>query len=102
MQKNENASDELLKLLQEQKLSLKEILNLSETAQYLGITKSYLYKLTSKNKIPFYRPNGKLLYFKKIELDAWLTKNRQSSIDEIDNRATNYVMNLKSSHYGKE
>jgi len=81
--------------LQQQKLLQKEILNSEEASSYLGIKKSYLYKLSSKNRIPFYRPNGKLIYFKRAELDTWLTKNRQRSIEEIDIESTNYLMKKK-------
>ena len=34
-------------------------LTLNEAAQYLDISKSYLYKLTCSNKIPHYKPNGR-------------------------------------------
>jgi len=96
MQTKEVALENLLRILSEQELLRKEILNLAETAQYLGITRSYLYKLTSKNKLPFYRPMGKLIYFKRAELDSWLTRNRLKSEDEIQVYATNHVLNLKT------
>ena len=58
----------------------KEILNLTEAALYAGISKSYLYKMTSKRKIPFYRPDSKLIFFKRLELDDWLLKNRMPTV----------------------
>ena len=53
--------------------------SLSEAAIYLGFSKSFLYKLTSEKKIPFYKPNGKLLFFSRSELNAWVFKNKSKS-----------------------
>ena len=47
--------------------SQKTVLSFSETAEYTGLSKSYLYKLTSGGVIPHYKPTGKMLYFKKTE-----------------------------------
>jgi excisionase family DNA binding protein len=48
-----------------------ERLTLAETAQYLGVHKSTMYKLTSARKIPFYKL-GKSIFFYKKELDDWI------------------------------
>ena len=66
-----------------------------EASEYLNISKSYLYKLTSKQRIPFYRPGGKKIYFKRNELEAWLLKNRVKPIDEIEQEAIEYVVDKK-------
>jgi len=52
----------------------KTVLNMEEAARYLNVSKSYLYKLTSTNKIPHYSPGRKLIYFKKEELELWITQ----------------------------
>ncbi len=70
-------------------------LTLEETADYLGFSKSYLYKLTSANKIPHYKPNGKRLYFAKSELDAWLMRNPVKTETEVEQEADNYIVNRK-------
>lgn len=57
----------------EKKLNLqKAVLSFSEAAEYTGYSKSYLYKLTSAGVIPHYKPTGKMVYFKRLELDEWL------------------------------
>ena len=61
----------------------KEVLTLEEAALFMGISRSTLYKMTHKNVIPFYRPNGKLIYFEKSELLAWMRKNRASTNEEV-------------------
>lgn len=60
----------------------KEYLTLGEAAVYAGISKSYLYKLTSQRQISFYRPASKLIFFKRTEVDAWISSNRNPSQDE--------------------
>jgi len=81
--------------LDEQNILQKTVLNLSEAAKYLDISESHLYKLTSTRQIPHFCPQGKKLYFRREELDQWLQRNRQSSTDEIDREATNYLIRNK-------
>jgi len=68
----------------------KEVLTSEETARYLGISKSYLYKLTMRREIPHYKPMGKLCYFNRQEVEAWLQTNRVATATELSDRATNY------------
>ena len=70
----------------------KEVLTSEETAQYMGVSKSYLYKLTMRREIPHYKPMGKMCYFNRAELENWLQNNRVATDEEIKERATNYCM----------
>ncbi|MCT4137688.1 helix-turn-helix domain-containing protein [Elizabethkingia anophelis] len=63
-------------------LSAKEILNFEEAAIYLQTSRSYLYKLTSSKTIPHYKPTGKLIFFKKSELDEWIMSGKQKTKEE--------------------
>lgn len=74
---------------------VKDVLTFKEASEYTGISKSYLYKLTSAKKIPHYKPIGKLIYFEKDELDSWLLQNRISTKDEVENKAQAYCMGKK-------
>lgn len=56
-------------------LSQKNLLTVEELAVYAGITKSWIYKLTSAGLIQSYKPTGKKLYFKRSEIDDWLLSN---------------------------
>lgn len=85
--------EKIEKLITEQSITNKPVLNIDETAFYTGISKLYLYKLTSKNEIPHYKPNGKNIFFKKEELDNWLLRNRQATNEELENEAINYSVN---------
>lgn len=70
----------------------KEVLTSDEAARYLGISKSYLYKLTMKQTIPHYKPMGKMCYFNRMELESWLQNNRVATADEISQQAQAYCM----------
>ena len=64
----------------------KEVLTIDEVVLLTGLSKSYLYKLTHRRAIPFYKPEGRLIYFKKTEIEAWLLRNRSETVDERDSR----------------
>lgn len=70
----------------------KEVLTSDEAAKYMGISKSYLYKLTMRHEIPFYRPTGKMCYFNRTELEAWLQQNRCATAAEIADEANRFCM----------
>ena len=72
--------------------AIKEVLTSEEAAKYMGISMSYLYKLTMRQQIPFYKPMGKMCYFNRHELEEWLQSNRVSSSDEISRKAQLYCM----------
>jgi len=54
----------------------KEVLSVEEAARFMDIARSSLYKMTSERIIPFYRPNGKMIYFEKADILEWIRKNR--------------------------
>ena len=85
--------DNIEKMLSEQNLLKKEVLNFSEACQYLDISESHLYKLTSRKQIPHFCPQGKKLYFNRLELDQWLQTNRKNTAEEVDREATDYILN---------
>lgn len=68
----------------------KQVLTSDEAAKYMGIAKSTLYKLTMSKEIPHYKPTGKLCFFDRNELEAWLKSNRVSTDTEISERAAAY------------
>lgn len=64
----------------------KEVLTFEETARYMGMSKSYLYKLTMNRVIPHYKPMGKMCFFNRVEVEKWLQTNRVATSEEIDQR----------------
>ena len=73
----------------------KEILNFNEACTFLNYSRSYLYKLTHSRQIAHYKPNGKMIYFTRSELETWLLRNRVKPISEIEQNAIDYVVNNK-------
>jgi excisionase family DNA binding protein len=55
-------------------LTTKNVLNFEEAVEYTGMKASYLYKLTSAGKICHYKPFGKMIYFRREELEEFLTR----------------------------
>lgn len=60
----------------------KPFLTFDEACQYLEISKSCLYKLTSGCLIPHYSPRGKFIYFKREELEEYVLQNRRGTVAE--------------------
>lgn len=72
----------------------KQVLTLEEAALYMGVSKSSLYKMTHKHELPFFRPNGKLIYFEKAELLNWMRQNRNMSEGETQEAAIRHMEGL--------
>ena len=70
----------------------KEVLTSEEVARYMGVSRSYLYKLTMRREIPHYKPRGKICYFNRQEVEQWLQSNRVATDTELNNQANNYFM----------
>jgi excisionase family DNA binding protein len=75
--------------------SSKPVLSFAEAAHFLGISHSYLYKLTSQRKIAHSKPNGKKIYFKREDLLNWMLSKPVETLDDIERRAANYITNNK-------
>ena len=71
----------------------KNVLSFDEASKFLNLSKSYLYKLTSGNLIPHYKPQGKMLFFERADLEAWLRQNPIKTQAQIEQEAQKYVLN---------
>ena len=83
--------DELESLIKSQAMFQKEVLTFQEGCDYCGFMSGHMYKLTSSNAIPYYKPNGKMIFFRRSELDAWLLRNRTSTKDELEQEAGTFI-----------
>ena len=88
------SQDNRIKVLEHLIFDAKDVLTLEEAAIFMGISKSSLYKMTHKHELPFYRPNGKLIYFEKSELVKWMRQNRSMSVEEIKESAVQHLSEL--------
>lgn len=76
-------------------VSNKKVLTFDEACDYTGISRSYLYKLTSAGDIPFSKPNGKIIFFDKEKLDSWLLQNKRKSSHELEEETLKYALKHK-------
>lgn len=72
-------------------VTITEVLNLNQAAEYVSLSKSAIYKKTSERNIPHFK-QGKRLYFKRSELDSWLTELKISTHAEIEKEAADYII----------
>ena len=73
----------------------KNVLSFDEASEFLSLSKSYLYKLTSAGLIPHYKPQGKMIYFEKNILEEWLRQNPVKTQAQIASEAQKYLLNRK-------
>ena len=65
----------------------KAVLTATEAAAYMGVSLSCLYKWTMERVVPHYKPNGKMCYFNRLELEQWLQNNRVATAQELEQKA---------------
>lgn len=70
----------------------KQLIPTAEAAKFLGLKVSYLHKLMMRRVIPYYKPNGKLCFFDKADLEAWQKNVRVASQTELDQQAQAYIV----------
>jgi excisionase family DNA binding protein len=72
-------------------------LTLKEAAEFLDLSQSHLYKLTSERKIPHFKPNGKKIYFDEYELVQWLKRKPTRTLEETEEKVASYIVSGKES-----
>lgn len=70
-------------------LQTKNVYNVRELSWVLGITEDRVRHLMQESEFPYYKV-GNRTYFKKEEIEAWMTRKRFESRDEIEARAATY------------
>ena len=87
-----NKLNELEKAINKQAISSKVFLTIEEASEYLQLSKSCLYKMTSKKQINYYTPGGKKVYFKREDLVEWITKSINASVGESQLNTESYLV----------
>ena len=94
---------EMREILKEVKADLKsnnllnkEVLSLAEVSIHTGLSKSDLYKRTANRTIPHFCPSGKLIFFRRADINTWLMTNRIATVAEIQDKANNLTFNSKN------
>ncbi len=94
-QSKNDMEEKINRILAYSLLAAKNVLTLEDVALLTGLSKSYLYKLTCAKQIPYYRPNGKQIYFDRGEVEAWMKQNRVNTRQEAEQQAAMYVAGHK-------
>lgn len=76
-------------------LAAKNVLTVDDVVILTSLSASTIYKLTCTQQIPFYKPNGKSIFFDKKEIEDWLRRGRVATVEETEERAANF--NLRNS-----
>lgn len=71
-------------------ITQKEVMTVDDVCEFLGFKKSYIYKLTHLRDIPYYKPEGKVLFFKRSEITDWVLRNRHKTVRELESDAATY------------
>ena len=67
-------------------------LSVVEFSKYTGYKVSYVYKLISERRVPYYkRDGGKNVFFLKDEIDKWILGRRIAPMEELNEEAARYV-----------
>lgn len=73
-------------------IAAKNVLDLDEAVLLTGYSRGHLYRLTSRREIPHFKKDRKL-YFRKDELEAWMTETSIPTERELQSRAALYCVN---------
>jgi prophage regulatory protein len=97
METNNNTLANIESLL----LAQQRVLTVKQLSSYTGFSTSFIHKLTSTKRIPFSRPNGKLIVFDREKIEEWLLSNEVSPVEDVEQEAINYVSNKSWKGFGK-
>ena len=70
----------------------KNILTVDDLIDYTDFSQKQIYKLTSTRAIPHYKPSGRKLFFKKDEIDEWITQGRVKPLSEVIDESQVYLV----------
>ncbi|HTB52663.1 MAG TPA: hypothetical protein VK718_07800 [Ferruginibacter sp.] len=74
--------------------SQKEILNVKDLSVLTGWSPSFIYKQTMARTIPHFKvsEDSRTLFFKRVDIEAHLTKHKVLTVEELEQEATNYFI----------
>lgn len=82
--------------INERNILEKDTLDVKEACRYLNISDSFIYKLTSTKKLPYSKPNGKKIWFRKSDLDVWKNSRVIQTENDMDKEAKKIAKELLS------
>lgn len=73
-----------LESLERGNIAQKNVFTLDDFCAYTGYSKSWAYKLTSGRKLPYFQPEGKAIFFKREDVEAFLLRNPIRSRKQLE------------------
>lgn len=73
----------------------KDMLTIEDVCLITGFSAKRIYDLTSKKKIPYYKPLGGKVFFDKTEIENWLRSNRIETEAVTKAKASTYCFTNK-------
>ena len=87
-------SDQLQELKKLVMAGSKNVLSVNDLHLLSGLSKSHIYKLVCKRKIPHYKSEGgKITYFRKDEVENWLCAFKVPTASEVERAAVAHCVN---------
>ncbi len=83
-----------LLFIEKKMYTIKEYFTVQEAADYLCLSSSLIYKLTSKHELPVYKPNGKTIYIKRDDLNNWISRHKVLSDKELEAYAAKHMKDI--------
>jgi hypothetical protein len=90
MQKRDINGDKLSTILQ------KRIFRVNDFAAYAGVQEKQVRIWMKERVLPYFKPSGKIAYFKREDVDTFLLSNKVMSESEIETAAANYMVTSKN------
>lgn len=78
-------------------LAGKAMLTIDDVCLLTGLSKPHIYRLTCTHTLPYYRPNGKLIYFDRKEIENYMRSNRVDCVSDAESMASKYIVTGKPS-----
>lgn len=91
-QQIERIQEMLAEVLEISKHNAKNVLDADDVAMMLGVTRPYVYRLTSKKLIPHYKSEIGKVTFKRVEIEEWLTRYKVETKDESKGKAAKLLV----------
>lgn len=73
-----------LESLEKGNVAQKNVFTLDDFCTYTGYSKSWAYKLTSGRKLPYFQPEGKAIFFRREDVEAFLLRNPIRSRKQLE------------------
>ena len=70
-------------------------LGVTEAAEFLWLSKNYLYKLIHLRRIPYYKPTGGRVFFRREELEEFIYRGKVSADYELQGNADHLLNGVR-------